>query len=288
MNKLIFFLAAVILLSSFSEPPNDTVSLNVMSFNIRYDNPEDSMNNWKYRKDVVAQVIVEKRIDLLGTQEVLENQLNDLKGRLPGYEAVGVGREDGIHKGEHSSIFFKKDRFVKISSGNFWLSETPEKVSVGWDAALERIATWVILKDKRTGVKFLFMNTHLDHRGKEARRNSVSLLLDQAAKLGKGLPIILSGDFNARPESEVVKEMVDPKNVHHLIDSRTIAGEVLGGEGTFHDFSDEPGSEKKEGRIDYIFVNKEITINKYEGLPKKVNNIFLSDHIPIMVNLTIK
>ena len=126
--------------------------INVMSFNIRYDNPEDSLDNWKFRKDRAANAIRFYNVDILGTQEVLHNQLEDLKQRLPEYDVIGVGREDGKEKGEYSALWYKKDRFTLIDSGYFWLSETPEVAgSKGWDGACERIASWAKLKDKVTG-----------------------------------------------------------------------------------------------------------------------------------------
>ena len=287
MNRLLLVLFAVVLfVSCKTEPKQQDVKLNVMSFNIRYDNPEDGENNWQYRKDIAADIVKLNDIDLLGAQEVLENQLKDLEDRLQDYASVGVGREDGVHKGEHSSLFYKKDRFDKLDSGNFWLSETPDTVSVGWDAALERIASWVKLRDKSSGVEFLFMNVHLDHVGREARLNSIKLLLDNAQQFGENLPVILTGDFNARPSSEVIQSVVGIDIENRLNDSREIAEVVEGAEGTFHDFKED--ADFPEGRIDYIFVNDKIAVNKYKSLDKKLNGIFLSDHVPVVAEIVIK
>lgn len=284
MKKIVYLLFAVILFSSCSG--NKTIELNVMSFNIRYDNPDDSLNNWQYRKDVAAQIIKDQKIDLLGTQEVLFNQLNDLKERLPEYNSIGVGREDGKEKGEYSAIFYKKDRFTEIKSGYFWLSETPEVAgSRGWDGACERIATWAILKDKEKGKELFFINTHLDHVGKVARREGTALLLQRVVGLSEGLPIILTGDFNSRPGSEVVNYITNTGNPIHLADSRLIATEAVGEEGTFHAFGRYP--RQNEGRIDYIFVNDRVKVNSYESLPEKLNNIFLSDHVPVVAHVEV-
>ena len=151
--------------------------VNVMTFNVRYDNPDDSLNNWNYRKDRVANAIRFYDADIVGTQEVLHNQMEDLRQRLPGYESIGVGREDGKEAGEYSALWYRADRFTAKESGWFWLSETPEVAgSKGWDGACERIATWAKLQDKLTGKELFVMNTHLDHVGVAARREGVKLV----------------------------------------------------------------------------------------------------------------
>lgn len=284
MKKLFYFLAAVLLLTSCNSKPID---LNVMSFNIRYDNPEDSLDNWQYRKDIAAQTIKNQNADIVGAQEVLVNQLNDLKSRLPEYNAIGVGRIDGVDKGEYSAILYKKDRFNEIESGNFWLSETPEVVgSLGWDGACERIATWAILEDTSSKKQFFFINTHLDHVGKVARQEGVTLLLDRATTLSKGLPIIMTGDFNATPDSDVIKHVTDVSNPEHLIHTKDIAVEKSGTEWTFHGFGKVP-MERREF-IDYVFVSKDIKVLKHSVLPEKSDNKFISDHSVVVAQIEIK
>ncbi|MDD2526220.1 MAG: endonuclease/exonuclease/phosphatase family protein, partial [Bacteroidales bacterium] len=153
-------------------------AINVMTFNVRQDNPDDGINNWKFRKDYAANLIKFYDADIIGTQEVLNNQYNDLIERLSEYNHIGVGRADGNKEGEACAIFFRKERFKLYESGTFWLSENINAVGVkGWDAACERIATWAILKDNDTGKKFLFLNTHLDHKGLIARREGAKLIL---------------------------------------------------------------------------------------------------------------
>lgn len=281
ISVTIFFLAAC----------NKTkdIKLNVMSFNIRYDNPADSMNNWQYRKDIAAQIIKNQNIDIVGTQEVLYNQLNDLKERLPEYEAIGVGREDGKEKGEYSAIFYNKKRFEEVNSGYFWLSETPEVAgSKGWDGACERIATWAKLEDKATKKQLLIINTHLDHVGVQARQEGVSLLIKRAYDLAGELPIVITGDFNAEPESDVIKHILANDNPIQLLDSRSIA-EVLSknddGDYTFHGFGKVPDNQREF--IDYIFVSKGIKVNEYSILAEKLNEIYLSDHRPLVAKITI-
>ncbi|MEG1611207.1 MAG: endonuclease/exonuclease/phosphatase family protein [Alistipes sp.] len=257
--------------------------LNVMSFNMRYDNPEDGNNRWSCRREQVAKVITSNDIDIFGTQELLDNQFNDLKGLLPDYEAVGVGREDGATKGEYSAIFFKKGRFTTLSSGTFWLSETPEVAgSKGWDGACERVATWAILRDQ-SGVELLFINTHLDHVGRMARSQGVTLLIERIEKLRESRPVILTGDFNANPDSKVIAHVVADGTLLH---TKEIATQKAGTSWSFSDFGEIP--EAHRPLIDYIFVSRGIHVNRYEVLPQIMNGVYVSDHAPVMSKIEIE
>ncbi len=261
-------------------------SINVMSFNIRYDNPEDSMNNWQYRKDRAATAIKFYDADIIGTQEVLANQLADLKERLPEYTAIGVGRDDGKEDGEFNALFFRTNRFEMLESGTFWLSETPEVAgSRGWDGACNRIATWARLKDRATGKTLLALNTHLDHRGRVARREGISLMFEKVNELSQGAPVIVTGDFNSTPESDVIAHVTDVNDPNHLTNSREIAQVVYGPKWSFHDF----GSIPYESRplIDYVFVRGNMNVNRYGVLAETDSEEFLSDHSPVLVNLTL-
>jgi endonuclease/exonuclease/phosphatase family metal-dependent hydrolase len=262
----------------------DLLPLQVMTFNVRYDNPDDSLNNWQYRKDAAAEMIAAYDVDLLGTQEVLANQLNDLKERLPQYAAIGVGRADGKEGGEYSAIFYKKDIFEVLKSGTFWLSETPEAAgSKGWDGACERIVTWAALQEKRTGKRLVFVNTHLDHVGKVARRESVRLILERVKAERNGLPVIITGDFNSTPESEVIQHVLADGT---FFDTRLLAPSVAETNGTFHGFGKIPA--ERRHIIDYIFVTNDITVNTYTVVLEKRGDIYLSDHTPVYVKMEIK
>lgn len=258
--------------------------IDVMSFNVRYDNPGDSLNNWRFRKDRVANAIRFYDAEIVGTQEVLHGQLQDLQQRLPEYGVIGVGREDGKEKGEYSALWYKKDRFEVLDSGNFWLSETPEVAgSKGWDGACERIAAWAKLKDKESGKVVLALNTHLDHIGEVARREGVALVLDRVQELGKGLQVIVTGDFNAGPESDVIRQVTDTDNPKHLVDARTIAPIVYGPDWTFHDFGRWPLAERE--RIDYVFLGEGWQVTRYGILAELENEAYLSDHAPVLVTI---
>lgn len=262
------------------------LDLNIMTFNIRYDNPEDGLNSWKFRKEHVTKAIRFYEVAILGAQEVLLNQFNEMSQQLPEYTAIGVGREDGKTKGEFSPILFKKNQLIAVQSGFFWLSETPDKPSKGWDAACERMATWAILKDKISAKKVFVLNTHLDHVGQIARAASVKLLKNKIIELSQGLPQIVMGDFNATPESDVIKGgMLLPLNSGSLFDSKELATIVYGPDWSYHDFG--RLSFKERPLIDYIFVSKEIKVRQYGVLAEALNEMQLSDHTPVLTKLSL-
>ncbi|MEG0889124.1 MULTISPECIES: endonuclease/exonuclease/phosphatase family protein [Bacteroides] len=286
MKKLVLFVLPLLAAScaQVKLPSSDSEPVNVMSFNIRYDNPEDSLNNWLYRKDRVANAIHFYDADIVGTQEVLNNQLKDLKRHLPEYGVIGVGREDGKEKGEYSALWYKKDRFALLDSGTFWLSETPHVAgSKGWDGACERIASWAKLKDRASGKEYFALNTHLDHVGVVARREGVTLILDQVNKLSSGLPIIVTGDFNAEPESDVIKHVTDSTVQKHLTNARSVSPVIYGPAWSFHDFGKIPYD--KRPLIDYVFVNNRLKVLRYGVLAETENDAFLSDHAPVLVTV---
>jgi endonuclease/exonuclease/phosphatase family metal-dependent hydrolase len=255
----------------------------VMTFNIRLDVSSDSLNSWQHRKDNVAGMIRYYEPDIIGMQEVLHSQLVDLTERLPRYTAVGVGRADGKMAGEYCSLFFKTDHFELLKEGNFSLSETPLKFGVkGWDAAYERMATWAVLKDKATGQKFICVNTHLDNEGKLARKEGLKLVLVKAKELGGGLPVIVMGDFNDTAESESIRIM----DRNGMKNTRGTAAVVYGPSWSFHDFGRLNMAERP--LIDHIYVSAPIEVNKYRVVNDTPEYGYLSDHNPVLVNITIK
>ena len=287
MKKLALFALPLLAIGCTSPQQPKETNLNVMTFNIRYDNPQDGLNNWNNRKNEVAQTIRFADADVVGTQEVLANQLKDLKSELPEYETVGVGREDGIEKGEYSALFFKSGKYDLLDSGNFWLSENPEAVGEkGWDAACERIVTWAKLKDKESGITFYAFNTHFDHVGRVARQKSVALLLNRINEYAGDAPVIVTGDFNAEPASGVVRDMIDKSNQNAVKDSRSLSPVIAGPGWTFHDFGKLPM--ERRDIIDYVFVKNSVDVNRYGVIHAQIDSMFISDHNPILVNLTLR
>ena len=273
--------AFVLLVASCSKQPEAKVD--VMSFNIRLDHVADSLNNWKYRKDVAAQMITYYAPDVVGMQEVLKNQLDDLKNRLPEYTVLGVGRADGKEKGEYCSLFYKTDRFDLVKSGNFGLSEMPDSIGIkGWDAACERIVTWAVLKDKVSGKELAAFNTHFDHIGKVARRESAVLLLAKIREIASDLPVVITGDFYGTVDSDPISVLMEGgmQNTYSASDV------VYGPAWSFHNFGRIPVEERQ--LIDFIFVNGQVVANKFRVIADKPDNVYLSDHAPILANLTIR
>lgn len=278
----VLFLWMVAGCTSHKGGPTEAVQLNLMTFNIRYDNPADSANNWKYRKEFAAEMIRKNDVDVLGTQEVLYTQLSDIRVLLPDYAYAGVGRKDGKTEGEFSAVFFKKAKFDLLKSGTFWLSENPTYVGMkGWDAAIERIVTWVLLREKSSGKEFAFLNTHFDHIGQVARRESAKLLLSKVDEIGQDMPVIVTGDFNSTPDSEVIQIITDVKRNDHLTDSRSLATAINGPSWTFHGF----GSVPMESRttIDYIFVKNKVSVSRLSVIDEMSGKVYLSDHNPVLV-----
>lgn len=256
-------------------------NLKLITYNIRLDIASDGENSWFNRREYLCSQLAFYEPDVFGIQEALPNQVTDISTFLPKYNYAGIGR-DGIGKGESSNIFFKKDKFKLLEQNTFWLSETPEIASKGWDAALNRICAYVLLTDKKTKQTFWVFNTHLDHMGVLARTNSISLILSKISELNtKNHPVIFMGDFNSEPTEE---RIVNLKN--RMIDSQDISEQkLLGPEGTFNGFKHNEAVTK---RIDYIFLSKEsnLKVKKYAILSDSKNLKYPSDHLPVYIEIS--
>jgi len=286
MKYTTFFLCAcsILLLGSCKKQPvQNEQPLEVMTFNIRLDAPSDSANNWKYRKDNVCQMITYYQPDLLGMQEVRHNQMEDLKQGLPQYTALGVGRDDGKEAGEYCPIFFNSHRFTLVEYGNFSLSEQPETIGIkGWDASYNRVTTWAILQEKNNGQKFVYFNTHLDNDGKTARKEGVQLILDKIKEIAPDMPAIITGDFNCTPGEEPLQTL----EKGGMENAAKTAAVTYGPSWSFHDFGRLPVEERV--LLDYVFVTKSAKIDRYRVIQDKPENSYLSDHCPILVELTVQ
>lgn len=262
-------------------------SVQVMSWNIRYNTASDGVNAWPNRKDWVAEIIIQNKVELAGFQEVLVGQLEDLKARLPEMEAYSVGRDDGKNGGESCPIFYRKDRFELLEKSTFWLSHRPDKVaSKGWDAALPRIASWVKLKDRKTNITFCFINTHFDHRGQEARAESAKLLLTTAKEKFAGLPVILAGDFNTNPSSVPYNTLIakDAKEAPVFFDTyEHSAKKPEGPNSTWNGFKEVTPN----NRIDFIFTTRSVKPLRLQILVDQKEGRFPSDHLPVVTELEV-
>jgi len=254
-----------------------TQEFNLMTYNIRFANPADAPHTWPARNPLVVDQILEFDADIIGFQEALHQQVLDLEKDLPDYAWVGVGRDDGITAGEFSPLFYKTERFKLLEYGTLWLSETPEQISIGWDAALPRIATWATLTDRTTQDQLLVINTHFDHIGKTARLNSIKLLINFLIEhRAAHKHLVLMGDLNTGPDDEPYKWLME-QNI--LSDPFYEAEHRVGPVGTFNAFNYAHQSE----RIDYIFLDPALKVQQYKVLMESHNSILPSDHWPVMV-----
>jgi endonuclease/exonuclease/phosphatase family metal-dependent hydrolase len=258
---------------------DDSKPLSVVTYNIRYANPADGPDFWPNRVDAVVSFLSEQ--DLAGLQEVTDPQLQDLRSRLPDFESYGVGRDDGKQGGEHAPIFYRRDRLKEVKRGTFWLSESPEAVGVaGWDAALPRTCTWMILRDRRSGATMLVANTHFDHRGEQARRNSAKLIVARLRQLAGDLPVILLGDFNCQSGSEPYQSLTADSFLTNARDRSETP--PSGPESTWNGFE----QIDTRGAIDHIFVREPLSVLDLGVFdPKTSSGRFASDHLPVRARI---
>ncbi|MEO5980203.1 MAG: endonuclease/exonuclease/phosphatase family protein [Chryseolinea sp.] len=250
-----------------------------MTYNIRYDTPSDSVNQWSNRKNKVYALISKYDPDIYGVQEAVHNQITDLAQNLSAYSYVGVGRDDGKTKGEYSAIFFKKDKFKIIKQGTFWLSKSPDVPgSKDWDAAITRVASWAIMKDINSSKEFLFLNTHFDHIGKEARRNSAAIIKEKIAALAGNLPAIMTGDFNTMRDDEPYGVIM--KNTGLVLKDPAPADAP----GTFCSFKVNSITCRA---IDYIFYTSQWSPSAYQVIQENDGKYYPSDHLPVMATFSL-
>ena len=262
-------------------------SLRMMTYNIRFDNPADGVHAWPNRKELVASVIRFHKADIIGVQEALEYQIQDLMELLPGYDWVGVGRnEDG--GGEFSAILYRSSVVAVKAAKTFWLSESPDEPgSKSWDSSLPRIATWAHFVTSSDGRELFVLNTHFDHRGEQARLESARLLKEQVSKLANGLPVIVMGDLNATSEQPPLVLLSDTP----LSDGRSLRDGFVHSIVPHHGpASTWTGFTKIEAdrRIDYIFASEDLPIHYHAILTDKLEDRYPSDHLPVLVEVELK
>ncbi|WP_234734584.1 endonuclease/exonuclease/phosphatase family protein [Tellurirhabdus bombi] len=280
MRIILLFLLCGVLVSHAAFPQANT-PITVASYNIRYNTANDGVNAWPNRKEMVKSLVRYHEFDIFGTQEGLRMQLDGI-AELNEFAFFGAGRDDGKEAGEHSAIFYKKDRFKMLQSGNFWLSETPDKPGKGWDATCcNRICSWAKFQDLKTKKQFFFFSVHFDHQGVEARRQSGKLMVQKIKEIAKNEPVILAGDFNSTPETEQIQTIKTLLNDAHDVTAQP----PYGPEGTFNSFKFDAPMDK---RIDYIFVKKGIDVLKYGVLTDAKEKRYPSDHQPVVAKVVIR
>jgi len=264
---------------------DDSGQVRIMTWNIRFNNPDDGIHAWPERRTEVLTFLRSQNPDILCIQEGLHDQVSDLQAGLEGYEMCGVGRDDGKQAGEYSAIFFRRIRFSSVACGTFWLSPTPSVPGKGWDAALPRIVTWVTLVDLFTGDSMSVLNTHFDHIGVQARENSARLLRLKTSEIAGNAPAVVAGDFNS----------VDTDLPYRIITDRNLPPPLL--EDTFHASASphhgplatftgfdmknpDPGE-----RIDFLFVTKSLHVKSHSTISAKSARGYLSDHLPVVVEV---
>ncbi|MDO5760728.1 MAG: endonuclease/exonuclease/phosphatase family protein, partial [Bacteroidota bacterium] len=274
-------------------------SLMVGSYNIRCVMHSDKSRGdvWNIRYPKLCSQINFIEPDIFGTQEASDKQIKQMLKILDNYSFIGVGRDNGKKKGEHSAIFYNKEKYVLLDKGNFWLNESPDKPAIGWDAAKIRICSWGKFKEKNSGKELFFFNLHLDHKGKEAIKQSSLLVIEKIKEIAKESPVVLSGDFNSDQNSEAYNIF---SQSGLLFDTYDLSKNKFVENGTYNAFNPE---KKTDRRIDHIFVSKHFLVDNYavltdgywtENTDKKtkekqpfIKRTF-SDHYPIFVKLKFK
>lgn len=276
--KRVFVVFAIVLCGMYSTVSANDKEIIAASFNLRMNTPRDGVNAWPERKEMVKNLIRYHKFDLIGTQEGFREQLDNIL-ELKDFAVTGSGRDDGKQAGEHSAIFYRKDRFKLLLSGDLWLSETPDVPGKGWDATCcNRIMSWAKFEDRVAQKSFFVFNAHFDHEGVVARRESGKLVVAKIKEIAKDLPVILTGDLNSTPETEQVNLISKT-----LGDTFTLTEtQAYGPVGTFNGFkiNAEPND-----RIDYIFVSRHFRVMSYAALTDSLDGRFPSDHFPVVAKV---
>jgi endonuclease/exonuclease/phosphatase family metal-dependent hydrolase len=264
--------------------PERSHELRVMSFNIRYGTANDGDNHWEKRREMVFNLLRSQKADVIGLQEALRFQIEELLKALPDYAALGVGRDDGQAAGEHCAIFYRKNRFRAEESGTFWLSDTPDVPgSKSWGNQITRICTWARLIDRETGRGLYVYNVHLDHASQPSRERSVRLLLERMRARQRAEPILLLGDLNAGEENAATRFLTSHLDFP-LIDTFRVRHSGASKVGTFHAFKGATSGEK----IDYVFASLDFYVLEAQIVRDNLRGRYPSDHFPVTARLLLK
>lgn len=263
--------------------------ITVATYNLRYSIEENFKKDsargedWVSRGPVAAAQIRYHELEIFGTQECLLHQLEDLVEWLPEYTYIGVGRDDGKKAGEHAAIFYNKDRFKVVESGDFWLSETPDKPSKGWDATCcNRLCSWALFEEQQSGKRFYVFNAHYDHQGVKARVESSKLVLKRIDEVAGDRPVIFMGDLNGDDESEWYNFL---EASDKLQDSFNMVDDPYAVNGSYNGFGRRTDSKRI---IDHVFVSEHFEAAKWGILTDTFHGRFPSDHFPVVVDLVLK
>ncbi len=286
--KVLFLLAPLfLLLFNFcsSEPPGHEIK--VMSLNVRFDNPADGINAWEHRIPLMETYMAEEMPDILGVQESLHHQNEDLLQIMSGYAYVGTGRDDGLRSGEFSPVFYRTQTFTLMEHGQFWLSETPDiPGSIGWEAILPRVVSWAKLKHRESEREMVVFNTHFSHVSDLAREKSMEFMSDQIQKIAGEFPVIVTGDFNITKGSPLYDYMIDHLEQNNGLRNVEYYSQqpVVNADNTFNAFRDDTDPRV----IDFIFTDNQFEVKNFSVDQVKDDGFFISDHWPIKAVLQLK
>lgn len=281
MKKILTLLLAVSAALALTARSKDSTPLSVMSYNIRMGEAKDGSNSWQYRYPATGMMLKDQMPDVLGIQEAYDYQVRFIEESFPEYKCIGVGREDGRSKGEHMSIFYRKKAVKLCRWGTYWLSDTPDVPSLGWDARCKRTATWALFKDKRSGRFFYMVNTHLDHIGVEARARGLELIMDRIAAMNKeGYPLVVTGDFNMNRSHPSMSGIA--ARMKNARECAIVTDDVV----SFNGWGKFPDGRDSSKAIDFIWYSGFGSCMEFHTVTETYfDRKFISDHYPIKAKL---
>jgi endonuclease/exonuclease/phosphatase family metal-dependent hydrolase len=285
--KFLFIIVFSLMIFSSCSQPKEPAKLKVISFNIRFDNPEDAPNNWPNRVPLVESYLKSEMPDVMGLQEALYHQNEEILNIMQGYAYIGTGRDDGKQGGEFSSVFYNTQSIEVLEDGQFWLSETPDVAgSIGWEAVLPRVVSWAHFKHLQSGLTFYFFNTHYSHVSDLAREKSMEFMSEKIMEIAGDEPVVVTGDFNIAQGSDLYNYMESHLKEQNKLQNAALVAQNIDSPAdyTSNGFRDEAGQRV----IDFIFVNDHFDVASYGVDQYKKDSLFISDHWPVRAHLLLK